>query len=373
MSSPSWPVNVAGLEELAAGRLDPHAYDYYRSGSGDELTLARNCEAYAAIELLPHVLRDVSEVSIETELLAEPASPILVAPTAFHGLACERGELATADGAAQAGSIFCLSSLSNTPLEEFAGSAVPGAGRRWFQLYVFKDRELTRELLDRAEAAGFEAIVLTVDAPILGRRERDVVNGFDLPPHLTVACVGDRLPAEAGESGLAAYFASQLDPSLEWGDLEWLVGHSALPVLVKGVHRADDARHAVAAGAAGVIVSNHGGRQLDTAPATIRMLPAIADAVGEEVDVLMDGGIRRGTDVLKALALGARAVMVGRPILWGLALDEAAGVRRVLRMLEEELRSAMALSGVRRVPEIDSDLLAAGPRSGATGASGSVI
>jgi 4-hydroxymandelate oxidase len=319
-------------------------------------------------------LRDVSEVSVETELLGEPASPILVAPTAFHGLACQRAEPATADGAARAGSIFCLSSLSNTPLEAFAGPDAPGAGRRrWFQLYVFKDRELTRELLDRAEASGFEAIVLTVDAPILGRRERDVVNAFDLPPHLTVACVGDRLPAGAGESGLAAYFASQLDPSLEWSDLEWLVGHSALPVLVKGVHRADDARRAVAAGAAGVIVSNHGGRQLDTVPATIRMLPAIADAVGAEVDVLMDGGIRRGTDVLKALALGARAVMVGRPILWALALDEAAGVTRVLRMLEEELRSAMALSGVRRISEIDADLLAAGRRPGSTGAGGPVI
>lgn len=350
----SWPVNVAGLEELAAARLEPTAYDYYRSGAGDEITLERNRAAYARIELLPRVLRDVSEVSVETKLLGEPVKPILVAPTAFHGLACERAEPATAEGAAAAGAIFCLSSLSNTPLERFAGLD----GRRWFQLYVFKDRALTRELLDRAEAAGFEAIVVTVDAPVLGRRERDVVNGFDLPPGLTIACVGDRLPAEPGESGLAAYFAAQLDPSLDWGDLEWLVGRSGLPVLVKGVHRPDDARRALEAGASGVIVSNHGGRQLDTVPATIDMLPAIADAVAGEADVLLDGGVRRGTDVLKALALGARAVLVGRPILWALAVDEAGGVSRVLGMLEEELRAAMALCGAASVADLGPELIA---------------
>jgi 4-hydroxymandelate oxidase len=354
MSPTSWPVNVAGLEELAAACLDSNAYDYYRSGAGDELTLERNRAAYARIELLPHVLRDVSAVDVETQLLGAPARPILVAPTAFHGLACDRAEPATAEGAAAAGAIFCLSSLSNTPLEAFAGTQ----GRRWFQLYVFRDRELTRELLDRAEAAGFEAIVLTVDAPVLGRRERDAVNGFDLPPHLTVACVGDRLPAEAGESGLAAYFATQLDPSLDWGDLEWLVGHSALPVLVKGIHRPDDARRALDAGAAGVIVSNHGGRQLDTVPATIDMLPAVADAVAGEIDVLLDGGIRRGTDIVKALALGAGAVLVGRPILWGLAIDGSSGVRRTLGMLEEELRAAMALSGAARVADLGPELIA---------------
>jgi 4-hydroxymandelate oxidase len=354
MSLDSWPLNVAGLEEQAAGELDSLAYDYYRSGAGDEITVERNRSAYARIELLPHVLRDVSDVRVETTLLGDPTKPILVAPTAFHGLACERAEVATAEGAAGAGAIFCLSSLSNTPLEAFAGNE----GRRWFQLYVFRDRELTRELLDRAEAAGFEAIVLTVDAPVLGRRERDVRNGFDLPPHLTVACVGDRLPAEAGESGLAAYFASQLDPSLDWSDLEWLVGHSALPILVKGIHRPDDARRALDAGAAGVIVSNHGGRQLDTVPATIDMLPAVVDAVAGEADVLLDGGIRRGTDALKAIALGANAVLLGRPVLWALALDEAPGVRRVLRMLEEELRAAMALCGAAQISDLGPELIA---------------
>jgi 4-hydroxymandelate oxidase len=358
MASPSapWPINVAGLEELAAAKLDGQAYDYYRSGSGDEVTIARNREAFRRLELLPHVLCDVSEVDLTVELLGRPASPVLVAPTAFHGLADERAELATAAGAAGAGSIFCLSSLSNTTIEAVGEAADPEA-RRWFQLYVFKDRGLTTELVDRAEAGGFEAIVLTVDAPVLGRRERDVVNGFSLPPNLTIACVGDAVSGEIGESGLAAYFASQLDPSLDWSDLEWLVRSTNLPVLVKGVHRPDDAERAIELGVRGVIVSNHGGRQLDTVPATIEMLPAIAEAVGGETEILLDGGVRRGTDIVKALALGARAVLLGRPILWGLAIDGEDGVRRTLRMLEEELREAMALCGAASPEAIGGDLV----------------
>ena len=219
-------------------------------------------------------------------------------------------------------SVFCLSSLSNSRPEDVAAAT---DGHRWFQLYVFKDRGLTRDLLERAEACGYEAILLTVDAPVLGRRERDVRNGFELPSHLTLACVDDPLHAPEGESGLAAYFASQLDPSLTWTDLEWLIETSGLPIAVKGVHRADDAARAVESGAAGVIVSNHGARQLDTVPATIEMLPAIADAVGDRGEVLLDGGVRRGTDVVKALCLGARGVLIGRPILWGLALDGETG------------------------------------------------
>ncbi len=364
----SWSVNLAGLERLAAERLEPQAYDYYRSGAGDELTLDRNRAAFARIELLPHVLRDVSEVAIGTELLGAATTPVVVAPTAFHCLADERGELASSAGAAAADAIFCLSSLSNTPIEEVTAAAPEGA-RLWFQLYVFKDRGLTRSLLERAEASGYEAIVLTVDAPILGRRERDVVNGFSLPPHLTIACVGDAVTGEIGESGLAAYFASQLDPSLDWADLEWLVRNTSLPVLVKGVHRADDARRAVEAGVRGIVVSNHGGRQLDTVPATVEMLPAIAAEVGADVEVLVDGGIRRGTDVLKALALGARGVLLGRPVLWGLAADGERGVRRTLRMLQAELREAMTLCGVASPAEIAPELIApAGPPGGpATG------
>ncbi len=350
-----WPLNLVELEALAAEALEPMAYDYYRSGAGDEISLMRNRAAFDDIRLLPHVLRDVSEVSPETTLLGSPTSmPVAVAPTAFHGLADQKAEIATATGAAAADAIFCLSSLSNTALEAVAANP----GRRWFQLYVFKDRGLTRNLVERAEAAGYEAILLTVDAPVLGRRERDIRNAFSLPEHLTIACVDDPVKAPEGESGLAAYFASQLDPGLTWTDLEWLVETSGLPVAVKGIHRADDAGRAVDAGAAGVIVSNHGARQLDTVPATIEMLPAVADAVAGRAEVLIDGGIRRGTDVVKALCLGADGVMVGRPVLWGLAIDGEAGVRRTLNMLRLELREAMALCGAAVLDDLSAELIA---------------
>lgn len=352
----SWPLNLTELEAPAAERLDRNTYDYYRSGSGDEITLGRNRAAFDELRLLPHVLRDVAEIDLATTILDTPASmPVVVAPTAFHGLANPEAECATARGAAAADAIFCLSSLSNTPLEAVADG---GAGERWFQLYVFRDRGLTRDLVARAEAAGYKAILLTVDAPVLGRRERDVRNGFELPEHLTIACVDDPVDAPAGESGLAAYFASQLDPSLTFADLEWLVETSGLPVVVKGVHRADDAAAAVESGAAGVVVSNHGARQLDTVPATIEMLPAVADAVAGRATVLIDGGIRRGTDVVKALCLGADAAMVGRPILWGLALDGEAGVRRALNMLRLELREALTLCGADSPSALSAELIA---------------
>ena len=359
-----WPVNLDELEPLAAERLSPLAYDYFASGAGDELTLRRNREAFAELRLLPRVLAGVGEIDLATTVLGTPASmPLAVAPTAFHGLAHPDAERASASGAAAADVPFCLSSLSNTPLEEVAAAA----GSRWFQLYVFRDRELTRELVARAEAAGYEAILLTVDAPVLGRRERDIRNRFQLPDHLRIACVDDRLGApggpgspggsEATGSGLAAYFASQLDPGLDWADLAWLIETSELPVLVKGVAHPADAERAVEAGAAGVVVSNHGGRQLDTVPATIELLPAIAAAVGGRGEVLLDGGVRRGTDIAKALCLGASAVMVGRPVLWGLALDGEAGVRRVIDMLRIELRETMALLGTPDIAELGPELV----------------
>lgn len=356
-----WPLNLEELEERAGEVLDPVAFDYYRSGAGDEITLARNRSGFATLRLWPRILRDVSEVRTAVEILGSAAAtPIVVAPTAFHGLAHERGEIATAEGAAAAGAILCLSTLSNTTPEEVA-EAAPGAPR-WFQLYVFRDRGLTRELITRAEAVGYESIVVTVDAPVLGRRERDVRNRFELPGHLRIACVDDVVAApDAGmeaDSGLAAYFASQLDPSLTWADLEWLVDASALPIVVKGVHRADDAERAVAAGAAAIAVSNHGARQLDTVPAAIEMLAPVAEAVAGRAEVLVDGGVRRGTDVVKALCLGASAVMVGRPVLWGLALGGAEGVSRVLGMLQAELVEAMTLCGAAGPEELGPDLLA---------------
>lgn len=357
-----WPLNLVDLEAPAAEGLSASAYDYYRSGAGDEITLARNRTAFEQILLLPHVLHDVSEISLATELLGSALrTPIAVAPTAFHGLADPEAEVASASGAAANGALFCLSSLSNTPLETVAEQAPDSP--RWFQLYTFKDRGLTEELVGRAEAAGYEAIVLTVDAPVLGRRERDVRNSFSLPDHLTVASVAGRGTVGAeGESGLAAYFAAQLDPSLTWSDAEWLVEASGLPVVVKGIHRADDALRAVEAGAAAVLVSNHGARQLDTVPATIEMLPAVSEAVDGRVEVLVDGGFRRGTDVVKALCLGARGVLIGRPILWGLSLGGRAGVRRTLETLDRELREAMALCGASAIDQLSAELIVpAGP------------
>jgi 4-hydroxymandelate oxidase len=352
---PAPALNLLELERGAAAVLDGAAYDYYRSGAGDELTLARNRSAFAEIALLPRVLVDVSAVDLATEALGSPlAHPIALAPTAFHRMAHPDGEVETARGAAAADAVMCLSSLSNMPLEEVAEVA----GRRWFQLYVFRDRGVTRELVARAEAAEYEAIVLTVDAPILGRRERDVRNEFELPEGMRIACVPDGdVDAPAGGSGLAAYFASMLDASLDWSDLDWLRSITDLPIAVKGIHRADDAERAVAAGAAGVIVSNHGGRQLDTVPATIEMLPAIVAAVGGNASVLLDSGVRRGTDVVKALALGASAVLIGRPALWGLALGGAEGVRGAIDMLVAETREAMALCGAPTVADLGPELL----------------
>lgn len=351
-----WPLNLEELEEAAAERLDSVAYDYFRSGSGDERTLARNREAFAEVPLLPRVLRDVSEVSTGIELLGRPAaSPIVVAPTAFHRLAHPDGEAATARGVAAAGSIFCLSSLGNTPVDEVAAAS---SGRRWFQLYVFRDRGFTRSLVEGAVAAGFEAIVLTVDAPVLGRREPDIRNGFELPEGIEIACAGERAVAPPGESGLAHFFATQLDPSLDWSALSWLCEISELPVLVKGIHRPDDAERAIAHGAAGVIVSNHGGRQLDGAPASIEMLPAVAERLNGSTTLLVDGGVRRGVDVARALCLGADAVLIGRPILWALALGGSDGVQRVLEDLTRELGSTMMLLGARDPGELDRDLLA---------------
>ena len=351
------PVNLLELEAAAAEALDPLARDYYRSGAGEELTLARNRAAFAEIELLPRVLVDVSAVEAATTVLGtDLPHPITVAPTAFHCLADPEGEAATARGAAAAGALMCLSSLSNTPMEEVAAAC---EGPRWFQLYVFRDRDVTRDLVARAEAAGYGAIVLTVDAPVLGRRERDVRNEFELPEGLAIACVPDgAVDAPAGQSGLAAYFATMLDASLDWSDLEWLTSNTSLPLAVKGVHRPDDAERAVESGAAGVVVSNHGGRQLDTVPATIEMLPAIAEAVAGRADLLLDSGVRRGTDVVKALSLGAGAVMIGRPILWALASGGADGVHRAIEMLVAETREAMTLCGARSLAELGPELIA---------------
>lgn len=354
------PLNLAALEALARARLPKLAWDYYASGADDQRCIRRNIEAYEQIILHHRVLVDVSRRTPATTVLGERISmPIAVAPTAFHRLAHPQGELASAGGAGDAGTLFVLSTLSNTAVEDVVATA---PGPVWFQLYVYKDRGATEALVRRVEAAGCRALVLTVDAPLLGRRERDVENEFALPAGLGIenmhAAGYAAMPHARGTSGLAAYFADLLDPSLTWDAVGWLRSITRLPVVVKGIVRADDAARAIAAGASGVIVSNHGGRQLDASPATIDVLPRVADAVAGRGEVFLDGGVRRGADVIKAIALGARAVFVGRPVLWGLATGGRAGVAGMLAMLRRELDLAMALCGCPDVASMTRDLVA---------------
>lgn len=352
-------LNIDALEAEARARLPRDVYDYYAGAAWDGVTLRENRAAYARLALHYRVLRDVSARSTACELFGVPlAMPILAAPTAFHCLACEEGEPATARGVGAAGSLMVLSSLSTRPLEEVAAAAT---GPLWFQLYIQKDRGFTRELVARAVAAGYRALVVTTDTPCWGVRENDLRNGFHLPPglepiNLTTAPAGDGARTHHG-AGMTEILSWMLDPALTWRDLEWLAAEAGVPVLVKGICHPDDAREALARGAAGVIVSNHGGRQLDSAPATISVLPAIAEAVAGAAPVLIDGGIRRGADVLKALALGAQAALVGRPILWGLATGGAAGVTRALEFLHHELDLAQALAGCPSLSDLPPDLV----------------
>jgi 4-hydroxymandelate oxidase len=352
-------VNVFEFEPEARERLSELAYAYYASGANDEITLRENRAAFDRLTLHYRVLVDVSQRALGTTVLGQPVTmPILVAPTAFHRLAHLEGEIATARAAAAAGTIMVLSCLSNTPVEEVTRAA---SGPPWFQLYIYRDRAVTRDLVQRVEEAGCQALMVTVDAPVLGRREQDMRNRFGLPPelvaaNLTAAGLG-QLPTDGAGSGLASYFAALLDPGLTWDALDWLRSVTRLPVLVKGIVRPDDAVRAVECGVAAVVVSNHGGRQLDTAPATIDVLGPIAQAVAGRAEILLDGGIRRGTDVVKAIALGARAVLVGRPVLWGLAADGEQGVTRVLEILRDELDTALALCGCPSLDAVTADLV----------------
>ena len=320
----------------------------------------------------PRLLVDVSRVDPSTSVLGEKiAFPVLLAPTAFNRLARPDGELAAARAAGGAQTVMVVSTVSTFTIEDIAAAST---GPLWFQLYVYKDRGLTRDLVVRATTAGYRALVLTVDSPWLGRRERDVRNQFTLPPGMTIANF-ETAQGRAGQatgwgegsySDFATYVRNLFDPSLTWDVIGWLRSITSLPILVKGILTPEDASLALQAGASGIIVSNHGGRQLDGVEPSVAVLPRVMDAVRGEVEVLMDGGVRRGTDVLKALALGARAVLIGRPYLWGLAADGEAGVRRVLDLLRAELELAMALSGRPTIASIDRSLvhLDAAPRDG---------
>jgi 4-hydroxymandelate oxidase len=357
---PGGALNLEELERLARGRLSQMAYEYFASGAESESTLRENVAAWGRIALHHRVLVDVSAREAATRVLgANLSMPVLIAPTAFHRLACEAGELATARAAARSRTVMVLSSLSNTRVEDVAAAA--GPSRLWFQLYVYRDRPATEALVARAEAAGASAIVLTVDAPVFGQRDRDIRNRFHLPAGLRVENMTARghgdMPERGAQSGLTAYTAENLDPSVTWKDVSWLRSVTRLPVVVKGIVRPDDAVRAIDHGASAAVVSNHGGRQLDGSPATAAVLGSVAAAANGRIEVLVDGGVRRGTDVLRALALGARAVLVGRPILWGLAVAGEDGAHAVLENFRAELDRAMALAGVARTADVARDLV----------------
>jgi isopentenyl diphosphate isomerase/L-lactate dehydrogenase-like FMN-dependent dehydrogenase len=333
-------VNVDDFEAAARERLDPGVYGYIAGGAGDEHTLRANGAAFARWELRPRVLVDVGSVSTATTVLgSEVALPVLVAPTAFQRLADPEAEVSTARAAAGAGTVMILATLSSVTPAELAGAAP--TGRRWFQLYWSRDRDFTKGLVEAAVKAGFEALVLTVDLPVPGRRERDLRAGFGLPEDLPLP----NLPVRVQGEGFHTALHAAVDDTLTWRDLEWLRSFCSVPLVVKGILTAEDALLAAEHGAAAVVVSNHGGRQLYGVPATLDVLPDVVESVGERVEVLFDGGIRRGTDVLKALALGARATLSGRAVLWGLAADGEEGAARVLALLRDEVELGLKLLG----------------------------
>ncbi|WP_326568283.1 alpha-hydroxy acid oxidase [Amycolatopsis rhabdoformis] len=343
---------IAELEAAARERLEPAHYDFYAGGAGDELTLRANEEAFSRRTLVPRVLRDVAKRDLATELVGSPLSmPVLVSPTAFHRLAHPDGERATARAAAKAGTVLVVSMAATTAVEDIADAARQAAAdpALWFQLYLQPDLGFTEHVVRRAERAGVRAFVVTVDSPVFGRRERDHRNGFhDLPPGLVVENLRD---------GTGRVRDIEMPAALTWDQVEWLKCTTALPVLLKGVLHPDDARLAVEARVDGLLVSNHGGRQLDTAVSTVDALPALAEAVAGAIPLVLDGGVRRGTDVVKALALGATAVGVGRPVLWGLAAAGEEGVTEVLERLREETDHTLALCGATAPGELTADLV----------------
>jgi isopentenyl diphosphate isomerase/L-lactate dehydrogenase-like FMN-dependent dehydrogenase len=333
-------VNVADYFERAAETVDPKVWCYFEGGAADEITLRANVGAYRRWQLRPRVLVDVAAVSAATTVLGTPVSmPLLVAPFAMQRLLHPDGEVATARAAALAGTLICVSTSTTSGHDEIADAV--GSAPRWLQLYVLRDRQRTLDHIAEARESGYSAIALTVDVPVLGRRERDLRLGFEIPPNLPLPYVKGKDP------NVAMTFAQQfqMSPSVTWRDLEWIASESGIPVILKGILTREDAALAVDHGAAAIIVSNHGGRQLDGVAASLDALPEVVEAVGGRCEVYVDGGVRRGTDVLKALALGARAALTGRAIASGLAVGGEAGVLEVLTMLHDEIELGLALLG----------------------------
>jgi len=368
------------LRRVARRRLPKMVYDYLDGGAEDEVTLQRNCTAFANYELLPRILVDVSEVSLATTVLGQPIDfPVILSPTGLSRLFHHRGELAVIPAAARAGTIYSLSSVASYDIETAAAAS---SGPKWFQIYVWRDRTVIRDFIRRCRAAGYHALCLTVDLPVLGQRERDLRNGMTMPPRLTPGSIFNAAmhpwwswhyltsprPVLANVAGIpgkglddittqARHANSQLDPSVTWDDVAWMIEEWGGPFAIKGVLSAEDARRAVAVGVNGIIISNHGGRQLDHSPAPIDVLAEIVAAVGDRADVILDGGIRRGSDVVKALSLGARACMIGRGYLYGLAAGGEAGVSRALELLLSEIKRTMQLIGCTEIEKLDSSFV----------------
>lgn len=369
--------NIAALRQHARRRLPRMVFDYIDGGSDDEFTLAANNRRFANYELLFKSLVDISRIDTSTTVMgARTSAPVIVTPTAVQRLFHPRaGEAAVARAARAKGLIYCLSTLASTTIEEIAGH---NDGPKWFQVYVWKDRALVEQAMERARAAGFTGLILTVDVPVAGNRERDILNAFSVPPEINARTVGQVLARpgylwdiattpkistanwadmDTGGMGIVEFLNSQFDRTVTWEDAKWMKETWGGPFAVKGICRADDARRCIDIGADAVWISNHGGRQLDTAPATIDTLGDIATAVNRQAEVILDGGIRRGTDIIKAVALGANAVAVGRPYLYGLGAAGEAGVRRALDILLNALERDMALTGVAKLSELTPDFV----------------
>jgi L-lactate dehydrogenase (cytochrome) len=372
--------SVADLRKIARRRLPGGVFDYIDGGAEDELSLRRNVAAFRRAELVPRVLRDVSGIDLSATLLGRRLPmPLVVAPTGFTRIVSPGGELDVSRAAARAGLPYTLSTMATRSIEEVAAVS---RGPRWLQVYVWRDRGLVKELLSRAAQAGYEAIAITVDTAVLGRRERDVRRGFTMPPQLGLGTLIDGLlhpswtwafaraepitfsnvsgssaPADGRAVNLAEYTNAQFDPALSWRDLDWFRAEWGGPIVLKGIQSVADARLAADAGVEAIALSNHGGRQLDGSPAILELVPPVADAVGDRVEIICDGGVRRGSDIVKAVALGARACMAGRAFLYGLGAGGERGVDKVVALLEADMRRTMALTGYRQVSDLGPELI----------------
>ncbi|WP_204602225.1 alpha-hydroxy acid oxidase [Paremcibacter congregatus] len=379
MSSIESCYNLMDFRALARRRLPRMIFDYLDGGADDEVTLQRNLDSFGGYQLLPRVLRDVGEIDLSTTVQGQAVDlPVLLSPTGQTRMFHPDGERAVARAAAQAGTIYALSSVSSTSIEETAQAS---DGPKWFQIYVWRDREVIKEFIARSRQSHYQALCLTVDLAVTGNRERDLRNGLTFPtalnartlldilchprwlmrylttPKVEIANVGAANDGQANRDSLLAYISAQFDPTVTWADGAWMVDQWRGPFLIKGIATVEDAVRAVEIGASGIILSNHGGRQLDYAPAALDILPEVVAAVGGRTEILIDGGVRRGTDVIKALALGATAVMMGRPYLYALAAGGEAGVRRMFDLLQAEMRRDMALLGCRKISDLSPDML----------------